>query len=244
MIAEYDTSNPDANARVPSPVKSRFNFGLNYHLSDTFQIGLAYERGTNYRLSFSLRGDFIEDTIPKPPPKNIVSLNQEQKNKISNDPGIFYRSLNKSLRDEGIYIQSASLSEEEVSVAVASTRLRNIPRLAGRSTAIISALAPDSVNRVNVHIMNGDLETATLNLNLEKFKAAKAFKGSATEVLKRSGFDSNSNKELIYNSKFNPTVNFPEFSWNMSPALKHQIGGPEGVLSGSIVLEDRYLNQI
>ena len=58
---------------------------------------------------------------------------------------------------------------------MASTRLRNIPRMAGRSTAIISALAPDSVNKVNVHIMNGDLETATLNLNLEKFKAAKAF---------------------------------------------------------------------
>ena len=179
LIAEYDTSNPDTNVRVLSPVKSRFNFGLNYHLSDTFQIGLAYERGTNYRLSFSLRGDFLEDTISKPSPKNIVSLNQEQKNKISNDPGIFYRSLNKSLRDEGIYIQSASLSEEEVSVAVASTRLRNIPRMAGRSTAIISALAPDSVNTVNVHIMNGDLETATLNLNLEKFRAAKAFKGSA-----------------------------------------------------------------
>ncbi len=234
LIAEYDTSNPDANARIPSPVKSRFNFGLNYHLSNTFQIGLAYERGTNYRLSFSLRGDFFEDNIPKPPPKNIVSLNQDQKNKISNDPGIFYRSLNKSLRDEGVYIQSASLSEEEVSVAVASNRLRNIPRLAGRSTAIVSALAPDSVNTVNVHVMNGDFETAILNLNLEKFKAAKAFKGSATEVLKRSGFDSNSNKELIYNSKFNPTVNFPEFSWNMGPALKHQIGGPEAFYLGQL----------
>ena len=77
-----------------------------------------------------------------------------------------------------VYIQSASLSEEEVSVAVASNRLRNIPRLAGRSAAIVSALAPDSVNTVNVHVMNGDFETAILNLNLEKFKAAKAFKKS------------------------------------------------------------------
>ena len=78
---------------IPSPVKSRFNFGLNYHLSNTFQIGLAYERGTNYRLSFSLRGDFFEDTIPKPPPKNIVSLNQEQKNKISNESWYFLQVL-------------------------------------------------------------------------------------------------------------------------------------------------------
>ena len=45
LIAEYDTSNPDINLSNILPVKSRFNFGLNYHLSDTFQIGLAYERG-------------------------------------------------------------------------------------------------------------------------------------------------------------------------------------------------------
>ena len=39
---------------------------------------------------------------------------------------------------------------------------------------------------------------------------------------------------------FNLTVNFPEFNWNMSPALKHQIGGPEGFLSWTTFLENRY----
>ena len=30
-------------------------------------------------------------------------------------------------------------------------------------------------------------------------------------------------------SEFQPKVNFPEFFWKMTPALRHQIGGPEAI---------------
>ena len=33
---------------------------------------------------------------------------------------------------------------------------------------------------------------------------------------------------------FQPEIDFPEFSWNMSPALKHQIGGPEAFYLGQL----------
>jgi len=234
LIAEYDSSNHEINSVNPLEVKSRINLGLNYHLSDSFQLGAAFDRGTNFRLSFSLKGNFFEDTLPKPPPKNVISLNSEQKKRILQDPGIFYRSLNKSLRDEMIYVQSATLEKEEVSVAIGSTRFTSLPRMAGRSAAIISAIAPDEINRANIHIMNGDFEVATFRVNREKFDSAKASKGSGLEILKRSNLESNSNQPLILNSIFNPTINFPEFSWTMSPALKHQIGGPEGFYLGQL----------
>ena len=82
--------------------------------------------------------------------------------------------------------------------------------------------------------MNGDFEVATFMINREKFDAAKNSKGSVSEILKRSKLESNSNTPLILNSSFNPTINFPEFSWTMSPALKHQIGGPEGFYLGQL----------
>ena len=234
LIAEYDSSAPQINPSNPLIVKNKLNLGLNYHLSNSFQLGLAFDRGTNFRLSFSLKGNFYEDTLPKPRPKNVVSLNAAQKKKVIDDPEIFYRSLNKSLRDEAIFIQSASLKEEEVSVAIGSNRFRSLPRMAGRSTAIISALAPDEINKVNIHVMNGDYEVATFIINREKFDAAKNSKGSASEILKRSKLESNSDKPLILDSAFNPTINFPEFSWTMSPGLKHQIGGPEGFYLGQL----------
>ena len=233
LIAEYDSSDPQMNVN-PMVVKNKLNVGLNYHLSDSFQLGMSFDRGTNFRLSFSLKGNFYEDTLPKPRPKNVISLNYEKKKKIIEDPGIFYRSLNKSLRDETIYIQSASLKKEDVSVAVASNRFNSVPRIAGRSAAIVSALAPDDINKINIHVMNGDFEVATFMINREKFDAAKKSKGSASEILKRSNLESNSNTPLILNSLHNPTINFPEFSWTMSPALKHQIGGPEGFYLGQL----------
>ena len=234
LIAEYDSSSPDMDTISPVEVKSNFNLGLNYHVSNNLQLGLSFERGTNFRMSFSLKGNFLEDTISKPPPKNIIALSKEQKRKSSENPNIFYRSLNKSLRDEKIFIQSSTLKDTEVSVALASSRFRNIPRMAGRSAAIISALAPEDVDRINIHVMNGDLEITTLKINRNKFDAAKAFKGSPQEVLKVSLIESNSNNPLISDSEFNPRIDFPEFSWTMSPALKHQIGGPEGFYLGQI----------
>ena len=234
LIAEYDSSSPDKSTISPLEVKSNFNLGLNYHVSNNLQLGLSFERGTNFRMSFSLKGNFLKDTISKPPPKNIIALSKEQKKKSFKNPDIFYRSLNKSLRDEKIFIQSATLKDTEVSVAIASSRFRNIPRMAGRSAAIISALASEDVGRMNIHVMNGDLEIATLKINRNKFDAAKAFKGSPQEVLKVSLIDSNSNNPLISDSEFNPRIDFPEFSWTMSPALKHQIGGPEGFYLGQI----------
>ena len=234
LIAEYDSSDPQMNPSNPMVVKNKLNLGLNYHLSNSFQLGMSFDRGTNFRLSFSLKGNFYEDTLPKPRPKNVVSLNYEQKKKIIEDPEIFYRSLNKSLRDEDIFIQSASLKKEEASVSIGTTRFRSLPRMAGRSVAIVSALSPDDINKINIHIMNGDFEVATFMINREKFDAAKKSKGSVSEILKRSNLESNSNTPLISNSLFNPTINFPEFSWNMSPALKHQIGGPEGFYLGQL----------
>ena len=234
LILEYDSSDPQMNPFNPMEVKNKLNLGLNYHLSDAFQLGMSFDRGTNFRLSFSLKGNFYEDTLPKPRPKNVVSLNYEQKKKIIEDPGIFYRSLNKSLRDETIFIQSASLKKEEASVSIGSPRFRSLPRMAGRSAAIVSALAPEDINKINIHVMNGDFEVATFIINREKFDDAKNFKGSVSEILKRSNLESNSNTPLILNSSFNPTINFPEFSWTMSPALKHQIGGPEGFYLGQL----------
>ena len=236
LVAEYDSTdrskmNPNNN---PMVVKSKLNVGLNYSLSDSFQLGMSFDRGTNFRLSFALKGNFYEDTLPKPRPKNVIPLNQEQKKKISEDPLIFYRSLNKSLQDETIYIQSASLKEEEVSVSISSPRFVSVPRMAGRSATIVSALAPDDIYKMNIHIMNGDFEVATFIINREKFDAAKKHKGSLSEILKGSNLESNSNNPLISNSLFNPTINFPEFNWTMSPALKHAIGGPEGFYLGQL----------
>lgn len=231
---EYDTSEPDSYSFNPIDVKSRFNIGLNYFFSDAVNLGLSFERGNQFRISFTLKGDFSKDTIPKPKPRNVISLSSDQKKKAKLDKKIFYRSLNKSLRDELIFIQAADYDEESIGLSIATNRFSSMPRAVGRSARVVSALADDTINKINIHYMNGDLEVASFSLNRKEFDEANISRGSATEIISKSKIYSNSGLSNYLISDFKPTVNFPEFNWSMSPALKHQIGGPEGFYLGAL----------
>ena len=89
---EYDTTNPDQR-NIVQEVKSRFNFGFTYHLSENFKFSSSFERGDQFRIGFNLKGNFLKDTISKPKPKNVVKLNEIQQERIRSDKNVFYRSL-------------------------------------------------------------------------------------------------------------------------------------------------------
>lgn len=233
LKVEYDTTNPDKNNTV-ALVKSRFNLGLSYHMSNNFKLTTSFERGNQFRLGFNIKGNFLNDTIAKPRPKNVLKLNKEQKIRINENNEILYRSLNRSLREEDIYIQAAELKKDEIEVAVASTRFYSFTRTAGRTARIASALVPDEVEQITVHAMNGDFEVASISLNKSEFDAADNYKSSHVELLERTEISSSTHKPFYKNAVFMPLVEFPEFEWSMSPALKHQIGGPEGFYLGQL----------
>ena len=233
LKVEYDTSNPDSFKRVEK-VSSRINFGLNYSLSENLNISTSFERGSQFRVSFKLKGNFLEDTIPKPRPKTVQRLNENQKKRIIENNEIFYRSLNLSLRDESIYLQASSLKESEVDIAIASSRFYSITRPIGRTARIAASLVPDKVEKINLYSMNGDFEVAKFSLSKEEFLKTDSKEISSTELLLSSEIISVDEKPLYENASFIPTVKFPEFEWNMSPALKHQIGGPEGFYLGQL----------
>ncbi len=231
---EYDTSKPEL-FNSEANVKSRINLGFNYALSNSLNVAASYERGNEFRIAFTLKGNFSKDTLPKPKPKNVVRLNEEQLKLAKRDKEIFYRSLNRSLRDEQIFIQAAEYSSDEVSVAIASSRFYSLTRSAGRTARIVSALTENQVEKINIHSMNGDLEVATISVNREEFDLADKANSSPSELLAKSSFSSNSSNPIYKNSEYMPKVNFPEFRWNMSPSVKHQIGGPEGFYLGQLL---------
>ncbi len=231
---EYDTSNPDFRRKVEK-VHSRINVGLDYSLSNSLDLSAAFERGSQFRLSFRLKGNFLKDTIPKPKPKAVARLNKAQKQNIKQDNQIFYTSLNLNLREENILVQAATLKDDEVDVAIASSRFPSLTRPVGRTARLAAALAPDDVKKINVYAMNGDFEVAKFSIGKEYFEQADNNKLSSAELLSLSEIESPNSDALYTRAIFQPKVNFPEFSWNMSPALNHQIGGPEGFYLGELL---------
>ena len=82
--------------------------------------------------------------------------------------------------------------------------------------------------------MNGDFEIAKFSFGREYVDKANSFSISPTELKNTTKIVSDSSNPLYKNAKFMPKVNFPEFEWNMSPAIRHQIGGPEGFYLGQL----------
>tara|TARA_B100000579_G_scaffold437960_1_gene470334 strand:- start:707 stop:2833 length:2127 start_codon:yes stop_codon:yes gene_type:complete len=231
---EYDTSKPFENDKVSAKPKTDLNAGISYHLYDWLDLGLSYERGNQFRVSFSLTGDFFRDTLPKPKPKNVIKLDKNLREKASENKQIFYQSLNRSLRDESIYLQAATYDEDKLEISIATNRFFSTTRPVGRSARIASALLSDSVEEIIIRPMNGDMETSRITLNKKEFEDADQNEGSAAELYLKSKVESQSHLPLYENAEFQPTVDFPEFRWTMSPGLKHQIGGPEGFYLGQL----------
>ena len=138
------------------------------------------------------------------------------------------------MRDESIYIQGASLDQESSDVSVVSAKFNSFPRLAGRTARITSALSPPEVEIINVHVMNGEFEVFNIAFDRKEFDKSNNNNSSSAEVLLTSEINSNSSDQFHKVSEFKPTVKLPQIDWNMSPALRHQIGGPEAFYLGQL----------
>ena len=235
LKVEYDTSNPDLGFSGPKiPVQSRFNVGISRPVNSNLDLGLSFERGNQFRLSFAIKSDYGRAPLVQKndPPRNIIKLNKDQRLTVAKNENIFYRSLNRSLREESIFIQSATLSSDTVEVIIAQNRFRSFPRAIGRVVRIVSALSPESVNKIRVIPMNGDVELYAIEVSKENFDKLDNGEISSVELFRTS-------KALVVDSsytrsEFKPRVKFPEFFFNMSPSLRHQIGGPEAFYLGQL----------
>ena len=234
---EYDTTHNGNTFRSTHPVKSRYNFGITKPLGKWVDLGLSYERGSEFRVSFSFKGNYGRGSlVPKiDSPKNVVPLSREQKNNILKNKQIFYRSINKNLGEENIYIQGASLNKKSAEIVIAQNRFRSYPRAVGRTARIVSALSPDEIDKLQIVVMNGDIGVSSFSISRDEFDSSINNLSSPNELLTKTELKTiGDDTPSILTTDFKPIVNFPEFFWNMSPALRHQIGGPEAFYLGQL----------
>ena len=228
---EYDTSSSSKQYERDS----RFNFGITRPINKNIDLGLSFENGNQWRFSFSIKSDYGNKHVVRKndPPKNVVKLNTEQKTIILQNKEVFYRSLNRSLKEESLLIQSADLNSNEARIVIAQNRFRSFPRAIGRTARIASALSPDNIQKIAVTPMNGDIELYTLVLDRKYFDKKENGEVSSNELLSKAQIIPVTPQNYLEN-EFQPRVRFPEIFFNMSPSLRHQIGGPEAFYLGQI----------
>ena len=85
--------------------------------------------------------------------------------------------------------------------------------------------------------MNGPIETSSIHLDRKEFDQANIGNSSPSELLYKSSINTSFGNPQYKQTEFKPTVNFPDFFWRKTPALKHQIGGPEAFYLGQLWLK-------
>jgi len=229
---EYDTSKPDDRyyKRLPQEVNSRINLGIFYNISNFADIGLAFERGNQFRLSFAFKGNFADTTKLKKydPPQKVPKGNLDH-----NSEEFMISALNVLKNDE-IFLQGGSSDEDQIDISVSQSKYSNQVMAVGRTARVLSQLSTDSLEKININIMNGDIETSSFSIPNLNFKKALDSDIAVNELIKKTNIESKSSEQKYLNHEFRPTVNFPEVFWSMSPALRHHIGGPEAFYLGQL----------
>lgn len=231
---EYDTSRPDYNV-VFVPTSSRFNYSFTYPMSEFVDLSFGNTKGDTFSFSFTLKGNYSKQIVPKlERAQRIARLSSAQKEEMSQDKQKFYSSLIYNLKEENIYLQGASLSEEVLDLTINQSKFRQQPLASGRAARIASALSPETVETIIVRNMNADMELNAIAFEAKELN--KAFEGriDKTDLLKSTKLYSDEQK--FNKADFRPLVDFPEFRWQASPALKNHIGGPEAFYLGQLIV--------
>tara|TARA_B100000212_G_scaffold298715_1_gene243047 strand:- start:4183 stop:6324 length:2142 start_codon:yes stop_codon:yes gene_type:complete len=231
---EYDTSRPDYNV-VIVPTSSRLNYSFTYPFSEFLDLSIGNTKGDTFSFSFTFKGNYSKQVVPKlDRAKPVARLSKDQKAEISQDKRKFYSSLIYNLKEENIYLQGATLKDDVLDLTINQSRFRQQTLASGRAARIASALSPETIETIIVRNMNADME-----LNAIAFEAKeldKAFQGTIDKEDLLNSTKIYSDEQKFNKADFRPLVDFPEFRWQASPALRNHIGGPEAFYLGQLII--------
>jgi hypothetical protein len=149
---EYDGTNYKTEGDIPISQDSNFNFGIVFPQSKNLSYKLNFTRGNTVNFGFSYKLNLGN--------KNAQTTSKEKQSRISNSNAIkivtsrsdqnLFRGALKYLSDEKIFLQHASINNDELEVVIAQTKYRNPVIASGRALNILDQIAPNNITSFKV----------------------------------------------------------------------------------------------
>jgi hypothetical protein len=234
---EYDGTNYKTENNFPIPQASNFNFGIVFPQSKSLAYKLNFTRGNTLNFGFSYKLNLGN--------KNAQTTSKEKQPRISNSEAIkivtsrsdqnLFRGTLKYLSDEKIFLQHASINNNELEVIVAQTKYRNPVIASGRVISVLDQIAPNNITSFKVSEINGGIGLYSIGVNRRTFiNDRKLFLPPKLDT------DANVEPFLLDRDKkyqFNPKAKYPSFFHTIGPEIRSQIGGPDGFFFGDLKLK-------
>jgi len=202
---------------------SKLNFGISYKLKEHGNIDFSYVKGNTWNIVFSIgfsaKKNFRKKNKFQPEIINN-NFNQNAKNE-------FYYDLLDNLNRNKLYLQSADLKDNSLSISIESSEHNNPIIYSSRAAYIsneISKLNDIYIDRIEVgHLVRGKVvnniryRSSDLNLN-ERYPDV---------LIKKYSKVSNPTNKKYHNQEFKPIVPFPIFFNQIAPDIRTHVGSPQ-----------------
>ncbi|MDA8673825.1 YjbH domain-containing protein [Gammaproteobacteria bacterium] len=211
---------------------SNINIGLSYPFNKFLTIDAAFIKGNTFNLSFTIGTNFNEQSSSKP--KFNPSLNIKENKEHSKIA--FYESILLNLNDNNLFLQTASLKENQLDVSISTSQHRNAIRSASYVASIAQKVASKhelDINQINISHINAGIE-----LNNIKYIANHINNDNLPiELLIRNTTLDSGDPRGFMKDEFKPNINFPVIFSSVNPTLVTHIGNPEKFFFGGINLQ-------
>ena len=216
------------------PASSKVNASFVYPLSNSLHLKFGYTKGNTLNFGFSYFGNFRKrnaivpknDPVAKVPNKDIV------KRITSKEDILLYKATLKYLSERDFYVQKVNIAKNELSVMYSQSKYENYAMAAGRVTSILNDISPSYIDSFTLVNTNGGIDMHQIEIPRADFNRFKEYK--YTTPLKREVAIKSPALDPSY--EFTPQSIFPSLFWKINPALRTQVGGPNGFFFGDIRL--------
>ena len=236
---EYDSTNykKDGEGYLSVPQDSEINYSFVFPITEGFQLKLGYIRNNTLNFGFSLSGNYSKkvpgikkrDPYIETPNKEILRtlVNAEKAENL-------YKSSQKYLLESNIHMQTANVVGSQLQVSFAQSKYLSNPIALGRISRILDDISPDVIDRFSLVAVNADRAMFAIDIPRDDFNAYRTMQ--KTDALLESVKIYKPDPTIHYSHDWRPRAQLPKSIWKMSPAIRSQIGGPDGFYFGDISL--------
>lgn len=206
--------------------ESDINFGISYKYKNFGNIDFSYISGNtwniNLSLGFSSKNPVRKKTKFSPKIENTF-YNQNTKNE-------FYLDILENLNKNRLYLQTASLKDDELHITIDSADHFNPIIYSSRAAYITKKVAEFNdidLDTINVGHINRGAQINNISFRASDLNLEERF---PDVLIKRYSQTENIEPKSYQKHEFKPKVNFPIIINNISPDVRTHVGSPEKFL--------------
>ena len=232
---EYDSTNygDDGEGYLPVPQDKKVNYSFVYPVTKSFQVKLGYIRNNTLSFGFSLSGNYSKRStgITKKDPPPLVPNSRVYREIVNaKEAEYLYKSSLKFLTENKIFMQTANVRNNKYEITYSQSKYLNSAQAVGRLANILDQISPKVIEEFSLVAINADQSMFAVDIPRAEYQLYK--KQRKTDALLKAVSIYQPDPKQHLDHDYRPQTKLPTTIWKLSPAIRSQIGGPDGFYFG------------